>query len=100
MREGVQRTDVGVIGGGIIGVRTALWMADRVLAAGLSQALSEVRNSPDAAWFSCFVNLLKSEEAPEQIVLIVDGPLAGKSEAFAQPQHRFEPGDRPARRFE
>lgn len=35
MREGVQRTDVGVIGGGIIGVRTALWMADRVLAATL-----------------------------------------------------------------
>jgi hypothetical protein len=30
---------------------------------GLSQVLSEVRNSPDAAWFSCFVNLLKSEEA-------------------------------------
>ncbi len=25
---------------------------------------------------SCFVNLLKSEEAREQIILIVDGPLA------------------------
>lgn len=46
------------------------------------------------------VNLLKAEEAREQIVLIVDGPVAGKAEAFPQPQHRFEPGDRPARRFE
>ena len=58
------------------------------------------RVEPIITQLSRFVNLLKSEEAPEQIVLIVDGPLAGKSEAFAQPQHRFEPGDRPARRFE
>ena len=50
--------------------------------------------------FSRFVNLLKPEEAREQIILIVDGPVAGKAEALAQPQHRFEPGDRPARRFE
>ena len=58
------------------------------------------RVEPIITQLSRFVNLLKSEEAPEQIVLIVDGPLAGKSEAFAQPQHRFEPSDRPARRFE
>ena len=50
--------------------------------------------------FSRFVNLLKSEEAPEQVILVVDCPVAGKAEAFPQPQHRFEPGDRPARRFE
>jgi hypothetical protein len=43
---------------------------------------------------------LKSEEAREQIVLIVDGPLAGKVKALPQPQHRFEPGIRPARGVE
>ena len=58
------------------------------------------RVEPIITQLSRFVNLLKSEEAPEQIILIVDGPLAGKAEAFPQPQHRFEPGDRPARRFE
>ena len=46
------------------------------------------------------VNLLESEEVREQIVLIVNGPVAGKAEAFPQPQHCFEPSDRPARRFE
>ena len=56
------------------------------------------RVEPIITQLSRFVNLLKSEEAPEQIVLIVDGPLAGKSEAFAQPQHRFEPGDLPPSR--
>lgn len=40
-----------------------------------------------------------SEEAREQIALIVDGPVAGKAEAFLQPQHRFEPGDDSARLF-
>ena len=36
---------------------------------------------------------------PEQIILIVNRPITGEAEAFPQPQHRFEPGDRPARRF-
>jgi hypothetical protein len=42
---------------------------------------------------SHFVNLLKSEEAREQIVLIIDGPLAGKAKPFPQPEHRFESAD-------
>ncbi|MCA0423322.1 MAG: hypothetical protein LCH61_08350, partial [Proteobacteria bacterium] len=33
------------------------------------------RVEPIITQLSRFVNLLKSEEAPEQIVLIVDGPL-------------------------
>ena len=33
-------------------------------------------------------------------ILIVDDPLAARAEAFPQPQHRFEPGDRPTRRLE
>ena len=72
----------------------------RTIAEGRVAKLAIGRVEPIITQLSRFVNLLKSEEAPEQIVLIVDGPLAGKSEAFAQPQHRFEPGDRPARRFE
>ena len=67
---------------------------------GLSQTSQKAETTQHTVAFSRFVNLLKSEEVPEQIILLVDGPLAGKSEAFAQPQHRFEPGDRPSRRFE
>ena len=44
--------------------------------------------------FSCFVNLCKFEEARNPIVLIVDCPPAGKAEAFPQPQHRLETGNR------
>lgn len=72
----------------------------RAILMGRVAKLAIGRVEPIITQLSRFVNLLKSEEAPEQIVLIVDGPLAGKSEAFAQPQHRFEPGDRPASRFE
>jgi len=43
---------------------------------------------------------LKSEEAGKQIVLILDGPVAGKAEALPQPQHRSEARDRPPRRLE
>jgi hypothetical protein len=50
--------------------------------------------------FSCFVNLCKSKEARNQIVLIVDCPAAGKAEAFSQPQHRRETGNRSPRRVE
>ncbi len=49
---------------------------------------------------SRFVNLLKSKEAREQVVLIVDGPVAGKAEALLQPKHGFEPRDRSTRRPE
>ncbi len=48
------------------------------------------RVEPRCTLPSRFVNLLKSEEAREQIVLIVDGPASGEAEAFPQPQHRFE----------
>lgn len=36
---------------------------------------------------SDFVNLLKSEADGEQLVLLTDGPYAGKAEALAQPEH-------------
>ena len=35
-------------------------------------------------------NLLNSEELRDQIVLIVDGPIAGEAEAFPQPEYRRE----------
>ena len=34
-----------------------------------------------------------SEEVPKQIVLIVDGPIAGEAEAPLKPYHRFETRD-------
>lgn len=48
----------------------------------------------------CFVDFLKSEEAREQIVLIVDGPVGGKAKAFSQPQHRLETRHGSSRGFE
>lgn len=48
---------------------------------------------PGAVALSCFVNLLQTEETREQIVLIVDGPIAGEAEALPEPQHRFESGN-------
>lgn len=36
------------------------------------------------------MNLLQSEEARKQIVLIIDGPIAGEAKASPQPQHRLE----------
>jgi hypothetical protein len=44
--------------------------------AGLLQTSSDVTMTPKRGLPSSFVNLLKSEEAREQIVLIVDGPIA------------------------
>lgn len=43
---------------------------------------------------------MKSEEAREEIILIVDAPIAGKAEALSQPKHRFETSSGPACRFE
>ena len=43
---------------------------------------------------------MEPEEVPEQIILIVDGPLPGKAKPLPQPQHRFEPGDCSTRSFE
>ena len=37
MRKGVDRTDVVVIGGGIMGASTALWLAERGLAVTLCE---------------------------------------------------------------
>lgn len=49
---------------------------------------------------SRFVSFLKSEELREEIILVVDGPLAGKSEPFALPQHRLETCNRSSCRSE
>ena len=46
------------------------------------------------------VNLLKSEESRDQIILIVDGPATGETETLSQPQRRLEAGNRSARRSE
>ncbi len=43
---------------------------------------------------------MKSEEARQQIILIVDGPAAGETEALSQPQHRLGSSNRSARRSE
>ena len=37
---------------------------------------------------------MKFEEAREQIVLIIDGSIAGEAEAILQSRHRFETRDR------
>ena len=49
---------------------------------------------------SRFVNFLKSEEARKQVVLIVDGAVAGKAKTLLQPEHRFETRNRSTRRTE
>lgn len=36
---------------------------------------------------------MQAEETREQIVLIVDGPIADKAEAFPEPEHHFESGN-------
>lgn len=41
--------------------------------------------------------LLKSQEAGEQIILVIDGPATGKAEAFSQPEHGFKSCDHSAR---
>lgn len=46
-----------------------------------------------------FANLLQSEEARKQIVLIVNGPASGKAKAFPQSQDRLETLDGSLRRF-
>lgn len=46
---------------------------------GLSQTSQKAETTQHSAAFSSFVNLLKSEEAREQINLIVDCALAGKA---------------------
>ncbi len=49
---------------------------------------------------SRFVDLLKSEEAREQVVLIVDGPIASEAESLLQPEHNLETRNRSARSIE
>jgi len=43
---------------------------------------------------------LKSEEAREQVVLIIDSPIASEAEALLQPEHRLETRDGSPRRVE
>ncbi len=52
------------------------------------------RNYPLNARILSFVNLLKSEDARKQFILVVDGPVAGKAETLPQPQHGLETRDR------
>ena len=44
--------------------------------AGVSQTLLEAAITQPRPVFSCFVNLLQSEEARKQIILVIDGPAA------------------------
>jgi hypothetical protein len=43
---------------------------------------------------------MKPEEARKQVVLVVDSPIAGKAEAFPQPEHRLETCNGSPRRVE
>lgn len=43
---------------------------------GVSQTLLEAAITQPRPVFSCFVNLLQSEEARKQIILVIDGPAA------------------------
>ena len=52
------------------------------------------RRRASSAPLSRFVRGGKSEAVSQQLVLLADGPRAGKAEALAQPQHRLEAGDR------
>src|SRR5215210_5098130 len=49
---------------------------------------------------SCLVKLGKSKTVCEQLVLLAYCSGVGKVESFAQPQHGFEPSDRPSCRVE
>ena len=46
------------------------------LRTGVSQTLLEAAITQPRPVFSCFVNLLQSEEARKQIILVIDGPAA------------------------
>lgn len=46
------------------------------------------------------VNLWKSEEAHEQIILVIDGQISGEAETLLQPEHRFETRECSACRIE
>ena len=46
------------------------------LVTGVSQTLLEAAITQPRPVFSCFVNLLQSEEARKQIILVIDGPAA------------------------
>ena len=67
---------------------------------GVSQTLTRAAGWAGSAPILHFVNLRKTEAEREQLVLLADGPRAGKAEALAQPQHRFEALDRTPRRVE
>lgn len=36
---------------------------------------------------------MDSEQTRKQIILVIDGPIAGEAEAFLQPEHRLEARD-------
>lgn len=53
MRKGVDRTDVVVIGGGIMGASTALWLAERGLAVTLCEKGEIGREQSGRNWGWC-----------------------------------------------
>ena len=65
-------------------VYPTLFLVTRILTAiiamgfatGVSQTLLEAAITQPRPVFSCFVNLLQSEEARKQIILVIDGPAA------------------------
>ena len=62
---------------------------------GLVAKSGSARSLPLNGFASHFVNLLKSEEAREQITLVVDGPIAGEAAALPRDlPRRPEPGCR------
>lgn len=61
---------------GLIEEVAAMELAHERLVEGVSQTLLEAAITQPRPVFSCFVNLLQSEEARKQIILVIDGPAA------------------------
>src|SRR5215203_6911219 len=66
----------------------------------MSQTLAEAAGWAGSAPILHFINLRETEAEREQLVLLADGPRAGKAEALAQPQHGLEALDGPPGRVE
>ena len=59
--------------------------------------LGSARSLPLNGVHFTLYNFSKSEQACEQVVLIIDSPIASEAEAVLQLEHRFETRNRSAR---
>ena len=75
------------------------WRAS-ALNKGLSQTLSRPHNRREPALFSGSIYLRETQTGRQQPVLLPHRPRAREPKTLAQPQHGFEPSDRPSCRVE